>query len=736
MDPQILILEHDPNDIELIQYELKKSFSSSVNTFVQNEQEFRDALLKIQPDVILSDFNLPSFNGINAFNVKQELLPETPFIIVSGTIGEQRAVDLIKMGATDYVLKENLYQIPIKIRRALQEAEERKQKKQVEIQFAEQNEQIRNILESITDGFFSVTNTSIVNYWNQQAESLLGKKAYQILDKNLWEEFDHNFSDKFYNEFHTILKTGKASVFEDFFEPLKMWLHVNAYPSNDGVSFFIRNINEIKRSEAVNELEREVLAIYTTKGLSTEAALEHLLNGLKKMHPDLICNVLRAKDGFLYPWAHSHLASAMISQMNGIPIAENGTASSVAAFTKAPCAITDISTAPVYKRFREIIKAHNLKSCVAFPVVDNSQQVIGTFTICLKTIRDLTPEEVKTLEKAGQILRNILENRLAKKAIQKSEQKYKRLFQLNPLPMWVYDQATLQFIDVNQAAVDHYGYSYEQFLNMSITDLLTAKAKEDFDEMLPRISGQKPIRGTFEHIKKNGEVIDVASQSNVIHYAEKKARLVLINDITEKIIAKKALELSEKRFKALVQKGSDLINIVDPAGNLIYSNPSFGRLLGLNDEELIGKNAFEYIHEEDTPILRRALNLVKGIDSATFRFRDSKGNYRWLESTITNLCSEPAVQGILINSNDITEKINHINAIELQNSKLKEIAWIQSHIVRAPLSRILGLSNLILESPDDDKEELLRYLHISALELDEVIKDIVMRSEEAERYDS
>lgn len=73
MELKILILEHDPNDIELIQYELKKSSMVHMSKFVQTEQEFKDALLIMQPDVVLSDFNLPSFNGINAFNVKQSL---------------------------------------------------------------------------------------------------------------------------------------------------------------------------------------------------------------------------------------------------------------------------------------------------------------------------------------------------------------------------------------------------------------------------------------------------------------------------------------------------------------------------------------------------------------------------------------------------------------------------------------------------------------------------------------
>ncbi len=735
---KILILEHDPNDIELIQYELKKSTLSYINKLVHNEQEYQEALLNYKPDVILSDFNLPNFDGKRAFYAKQLVLPETPFIIVSGLLGEQRAVDLIKMGITDYVLKENLYQIPIKISRALLEVEAHKQKKHAESQLADQNEQIRNILESITDGFFSVTHNSTVNYWNHQAETLLEKSRNEIINKNLWEEFDYQLSDEFYQQFQQVLNTQRAAVFESFFKPLQMWLHVNAYPSKDGVSFFIRNINDIKRTERINQLEREVLGIYSTKGLSTVDALKYLLNGIQDIHPDLFCNVLMVKDGLLFPWAYSHLPDTFLSKMNGIPIEERGIACSTSAFTKLKCAVKDFAGNPIYHRFKEVAIDHNLKSWISYPLKDASQQIMGTFSIFLKTSRDLSLEEEKTIEKAGFIIQHILENHLAELTIQKSEEKYKKLFQLNPLPMWVYDQESLRFLNVNKAAIKHYGYSLQQFMSMSIRDLLTRKADETFEQMLPNISSPTPINGTFEHIKKNGEIIYVASQSNFIYYADKKARLVLVNDITDKIKAKKALELNQMRFKALVQKGSDLINIIDLEGNLTYANPSSARLLGLDAENLIGKNAFEYIHKDDKEVLRRALKQIdrlKGMGSVTFRYRDSEGNYRWLQSTITNLSNEPAVQGILINSNDITERINHINAIEQQNTKLKEIAWFQSHVVRAPLARILGLSNLINESQNDEKEELLRYLNISALELDEVINEIVIRTEEVKKFD-
>ena len=95
----VLILEHDANDIELLQYQLKKSDLNHTAIVVQTKQDYTGALTQFGPDIILSDYSLPAFDGLSAFRIKQEIAPDLPFIIVSGTIGEENAVELIKAAA-------------------------------------------------------------------------------------------------------------------------------------------------------------------------------------------------------------------------------------------------------------------------------------------------------------------------------------------------------------------------------------------------------------------------------------------------------------------------------------------------------------------------------------------------------------------------------------------------------------------------------------------------------------
>ncbi|MEJ6982264.1 hypothetical protein WG906_17495 [Pedobacter sp. P351] len=120
----------------------------------------------------------------------------------------------------------------------------------------------------------------------------------------------------------------------------------------------------------------------------------------------------------------------------------------------------------------------------------------------------------------------------------------------------------------------------------------------------------------------------------------------------------------------------------------------------------------------------------KRVQFLPYRYRVGKGKYRWLESLATNLLDDSSVQGFLFNSTDITDRMNYIQAIENQNSRLKEIAWIQSHLVRAPVARIMGLIELIKNYKDSiDETELLNHIYDSTHELDQLIKEIVDKTQ-------
>lgn len=127
-EAKILILEDNKSDADLLCRELKKSGLIFKCEVVQTRVTFESALHQFKPDIIISDYSLPSFDAVTAFRIKQSNYPHIPFIIVSGIIGDENAVELIKEGVTDYAPKAKLFSLSVKINRALNEAKEKKAK--------------------------------------------------------------------------------------------------------------------------------------------------------------------------------------------------------------------------------------------------------------------------------------------------------------------------------------------------------------------------------------------------------------------------------------------------------------------------------------------------------------------------------------------------------------------------------------------------------------------------------
>jgi DNA-binding NtrC family response regulator len=129
---RILILEDVPVDAELMERELRKGGIKFSSKRVDTKETFLKELKEFEPDLILGDYKLPSFDGLSALGIVQENCPNVPFIFISGTIGEELAIETLKSGATDYVLKDRLSRLVPAVSRALREVEERTERKRAE----------------------------------------------------------------------------------------------------------------------------------------------------------------------------------------------------------------------------------------------------------------------------------------------------------------------------------------------------------------------------------------------------------------------------------------------------------------------------------------------------------------------------------------------------------------------------------------------------------------------------
>ena len=151
-----------------------------------------------------------------------------------------------------------------------------------------------------------------------------------------------------------------------------------------------------------------------------------------------------------------------------------------------------------------------------------------------------------------------------------------------------------------------------------------------------------------------------------------------LEDITKRIQAAEELAKSEAKFRSLIQNSSDLIAVLGPDGVVRYASPSSERILGLKPEELMGKNAFEFIRPEDMPaVLKKFDKLVQNPGASgcwEFRFQKEDGSCCWLEAIASNLLADKAVDGIVVNSRDITERKQADEALRESEQTLRQQA--------------------------------------------------------------
>ncbi len=205
---RILVVEDSETDALLMLRELRKGDYEPDYERVDAEAAMMNALRSREWDVIICDYNMPAFRGDHALSLLKESGLDVPFILLSGTIGEETAVDMMKAGAHDYIMKDNLARLVPAIRRELQDAKNRQEKREAQAALQQSEEKYRTILENIEDGYYEVDLSGNLTFFNKSLCRILGYSKDELMGMNYRQYMDSEDAEGVFQTFNAVHRTG------------------------------------------------------------------------------------------------------------------------------------------------------------------------------------------------------------------------------------------------------------------------------------------------------------------------------------------------------------------------------------------------------------------------------------------------------------------------------------------------------------------------------------------------
>jgi PAS domain S-box-containing protein len=700
---KILFVEDLPNDAELAVIELKKGGLRFEHTRVDTQSEFIKNLDYFKPDIVISDYHMPTYNGLQALKDTREFDPLLPFILFTGSVNEEIAVKCMKAGATDYVIKGHITRLPFAVTEALEQYKILTEKRTADLLLKESEEKIQSIFRAapigiglVADRILLEVNGTFCKMTGYSRKELIGKHAEMLYPSK--EISDYVGREKY----RQILEKGTGFV-ETLFKCkdgsiINVKMSSTPLDKNDlskGVTFTVLDITERIKAEKALHLSEEIFRHFMENSpvyvFFKDARIRslRLSRNFEKMIGRPMRELLGKSMDELFP---SDLAKKMVAddlrildegklieieeELNGriyntikFPISIDGKPVYLAGFT---IDITDQKhDSEALKTSLSLLNASLESTADGILIADGKGNIIkwnqkfaemwglpeklldrhddnAAISYILNKLADpdkflsivsdlyANPDKSSFDEiefKDGRIFerysqpqkientvigrvwsfRDVTQRRLLEASTKASEQRYRELFLNNPVPTYIFDENTLEFIEVNDAAVQRYGYSREEFLKMTLKDIRLPEDVPTLLEFIRSLDKDSFSDIMLHHRKKDGSVFPVEVTTHTLSAKNgQNARLAMATDITERVKAAEQMQLGKEKAEASDNlKTSFLNNISHEVRTPLNGILGFAEIMSsprLSDEDK--RDSLSMLHESSDRLLNTITNYM------------------------------------------------------------------------------------------------------------------------------
>ncbi len=706
---KVLYLEDSPQDIEILQELLIASDFEPELDCTNSEKEFVNLITNNKYDVILSDFILPGFDGFSALKKSLEICPNVPFILVSGSIGEEKAIELLKEGATDFILKDRMARLPKAIKNAIES-------RMLQKALRDSEEKFRAIALYSPDHIImhdeKLRYTFVLNpQLDLTVQEMLGKTDFDLLHRDEAEKLTRIKTQVMESGIPFHLETSLHSQHkeEEFFNG-SFIPKLDETGKVNGLIGYFSNVTEQKKQEQQTRISNgkftslfnnvtQGVALHKVIYDSNEKAIDYIIENVNQAFEQIIG--IRFKD------------------------VEGRKASEIYGTGEAPYldVYSRVAESGKSERFETIFNP--MQKCFSISV---SSPEKGYFTTIFEDITRRI-QEAALLAETSDRLKEVLENAI--------DASYKRNLLTNK-----YEYLSPAFEKIS-------GYTADELNDLPIKEVLKLMHPDDISETKKTIAkamsefsdNSFEVIYRFKH-KKNGDYRWILDKFTIMRNNQDMpvAMIGSVSDITHRKSAEEALKKSEEKFKAIANYSASWEAWFNNDGRLIWANSYCEKITGYTAEEYLAADNFieMAILEPDLHIAQTTLITALSGNSGEnleIRCKHKNGGAVWISvSWVPIFDSEGNNIGVRTSASDISEQKKAeqkiIEALEhaRKSDRLKSAFLANmSHEIRTPMSGILGFAGILKEPKlsGEEQQEYIRIIEESGNRMLNIISDIV-----------
>ena len=666
---RLLLVEDSENDAMLLLRELRRGGYEPdyerVDTPEDMEAALKEADGRGEPyEIVISDYYMPRFKGPDALDLLKTLGYDLPFIVVSGKVGEELAVEMMQAGAHDYITKENMVRLNAAVERGLREARVRRERERAEEAFRRSENRFRRLVEQAVDAIFVHDLEGRFVDVNRQACESLGYTREELLGMSV-PDVEMAFDPETVVELWRDISSGSPRTVD------------GCHRRKDGTTFPV----EVRVGLFESEGEEEPLIVAVARDITERRQAEEELKENEQrfratfeqaavgiLQVTLDAGWIRVNDKFCEITGYTREELAEISVFDLIPPEDYE-------------ADYDRGMRMLAGELRDYTEEKQI-------VGKGGRRVWIDLTVSL--VHDDADEPryfIAIVEDIGQRKRAEEELRLRDRAITASS---------NGIVITDPNQPDNPMIYVNPSFELITGYTAQEAIGRNCRFLQgDDRDQPALEELRRAIREERYCTVVLRNYRKDGALfwneLSISpvwdENGNLTHF------IGVQEDVTDRKQVEDALRESEERFRTLTTNSSDMVLILEADGTIRYESPSVERVLGYKPEERVGNKAFDLIHPDDVEHVSRAF--VEYLENpgvnppVEYRTLAKDGTWHHFEAAGSNLLHDPAIHGIVINSRDITER------------KRAEDALRQSELRLTEAQRIAHLGNWEYEVAED-----------------------------------